>query len=120
MPRVLVVEDVPNNAELARKILLAQGYEVVEAADAETGLDMAITHQPDVILLDLGLPDVDGQTLVGWMRRVPALKKTPIIAFTAWPEDTARAMVTAYGCNDYISKPFTLSEFVTKIAAQLR
>lgn len=119
MARILVIEDVPNNMELARKILVAHGYEVLEAEDAETGFDVAVAELPDLILMDLGLPDTDGQTLVGWMRRTPSLAHTPIIAFTAWPEETARTMVSAYGCDDYISKPITLHTFVAKIAAHL-
>ncbi len=120
MPKVLIVEDVPDNAELARRVLSARGYEVVHAPDAETGLQMAIDHQPDVILLDLGLPDADGQTLVGWLRRVPELAQTPIVACTAWPEETARRMVEAYGCDGYIRKPISVSTLAEQVRAYVR
>jgi two-component system cell cycle response regulator DivK len=120
MPNVLVVEDNPDNAELARRVLAARGYEVFHAPDAETGLQMAVDHPPDLILLDLGLPDADGQTLVTWMRRIPALSRTPIVACTAWPEETAREMVAAYGCNGYIPKPINVARFADQIAAYIR
>jgi two-component system cell cycle response regulator DivK len=120
MTTVLVVEDIPDNAELARRVLTARGYDVLHAPDAETGLQMAVNHRPDVILVDLGLPDADGQTLVGWMRRVPELTHTPIIACTAWPEETARRMVQAYGCDGYIRKPIRVATFAQEVEAYLR
>ncbi|HLE29411.1 MAG TPA: response regulator [Anaerolineales bacterium] len=120
MSKILVVEDHPDNAELVERVLTARGYQVYRAEDAETGLQMALDHQPDLILLDLGLPDADGQTLVGWMRREPSLANVPIIACTAWPEETARQMVTAYGCNGYIRKPINVAKFADEIAAYLR
>jgi len=120
MPTILVIEDIPDNAELARRVLTVHGYRVLHAADAETGLQMAIDHQPDLILMDLGLPDADGQTLVGWMRSVPELSQTPIVVCTAWPEETARRMVEAYGCNGYIRKPISVATFAAEIGAYLR
>lgn len=117
---ILYVEDIADNANLVRLVLSAKGYEVILAGDAETGLNLAIERHPDLILLDLGLPDADGQTLAGWLRNVPELAQTPIIALTAWPEETARRMVEAYGCNGYISKPITVSKFPDQIAAYLR
>jgi two-component system cell cycle response regulator DivK len=120
MARILVVEDYPDNAELMRRVLSARGHEVLQAADAESGLQMAVDHQPDMILVDLGLPDADGQTLVGWIRRVPQLANTPIVACTAWPEETARKMVDAYGCDGYIRKPIDVAKFGEQIASFLR
>jgi two-component system cell cycle response regulator DivK len=120
MPTVLVIEDIADNAELARRVLVARGFDVLQAADAETGLEMAINNRPDVIVVDLGLPDADGQTLVGWMRRVPELAHTPIVACTAWPEETARRMVTAYGCDGYIRKPISVATFAEQVGAYLQ
>jgi len=121
MTTILVVEDLPDNAELADRVLSSQGYEVLKASDAETGFQLAVERQPDLILVDLGLPDVDGQTLVGWMRRMPEFAHTPILAWTAWPEETAAKMVQAYGCNGYIRKPLTsIPQFMAQIAAYLR
>jgi two-component system cell cycle response regulator DivK len=120
MPKILVIEDNPDSAELEKRVLAAKGFEVLAAPDAETGLQLAVDEHPDAIVLDLGLPDADGQTLVGWMRRVPALAHTPIIACTAWPEETARKMVEAYGCDGYIRKPISVATFAEQIGAYLR
>lgn len=85
MPSILVIDDNSEHLELVRRVLTVRGYSVLVASEAETGLQMAIDSRPDLILLDLGLPDVDGQTLAGWLRRVPALAHTLIVACTAWP-----------------------------------
>ena len=120
MTTILIVEDIPDNAELARRVLMARGYEVLHAPDAQTGLEMAIEHRPAAIVVDLGLPDADGQTLIGWLRRVPELAGTPIIACTAWPEETARKLVEAYKCDGYIPKPIQVATFADEIARHLR
>jgi two-component system cell cycle response regulator DivK len=116
MAKILLIEDIPDNVELVRKALSRTGYEISHAADAETGLAMALAQVPDLILLDLGLPDYDGQTLAGWLRDEVILDNTPIVALTAWPEETARQMVESYGFNGYICKPITkVIEFVSQI-----
>jgi len=121
MIKILMIEDIPDNAELARRILVSAGYEVIHALEAEKGLEMALIEQPDLILLDLGLPDYDGQTLAGWLRAEPKTANIPIVAFSAWPEDTARQMAESYGCVGYISKPIVkVNEFVAKIASYLK
>jgi len=96
-------------------VLEVHGHRVLVAPDGETGLQMAADETPDLILIDLGLPDIDGQTLVALIKRVPALKNTPMVAVTAWPEDTAREMASAYGCDGYISKPINTRTFSDEI-----
>ena len=121
MTTILVIEDIFDNAELVRKALTPRNYKVIHALDAETGLQMALNEAPDLILLDLGLPDYDGQTLAGWLRAEVKLNDTPIIAFTAWPHETARKMVESYGCNGYISKPIvSIKAFADQIASYLK
>lgn len=117
MPKILLIEDIPDNASLVQRVLTSQGYEITWAETAEAGLAEAGSARPDMILLDLGLPDIDGQTLVGYLRELPGLVDVPIIAVTAWPEETARLMVTAYGCNGYISKPIDVRAFIDMINA---
>lgn len=119
MPQVLIVEDNLDSAQLFQRVLTARGFEVHHAPDAETALQLVLDSRPDLILLDLGLPDADGQTLVGWLRRLPSLAHVPIVACTAWPEETARQMVSAYGCNGYIRKPINVARFADQIAAYL-
>ncbi len=117
--KILLIEDNPQNALLMRRILEARGHQIIHADEGEAGLKMAVEERPDLILVDLGLPDIDGQTLVTFIRRVPELQNVPIVAVTAWPEDTAREMATAYGCNGFISKPINTRAFPDQIAAYL-
>lgn len=120
MTKILIVEDVFDNAELARKILASRGYEVVHAETAEDGFRFAFQHRPDLILLDLGLPDHDGLTLAGWLRADPSFKFIPIVAFTAWPPETARQMAESYGCNGFVAKPIVrVNEFLSQIESHL-
>lgn len=115
MPDILLIEDIADNAALVKRVLGTQGYTVRWAATAEEGLAEAEQKAPQLILLDLGLPDIDGQTLVGYLRGVAGLDQVPIIAVTAWPEETARTMVTAYGCNGYMSKPIDIRAFIEMV-----
>jgi DNA-binding response OmpR family regulator len=119
-PSILVVDDNAEHLELVRRTLTARGCRVFLAADAETGLQLAIEQRPDVLVIDLGLPDIDGQTLIGQLKQMAAFADTPIIACTAWPEETARSMVETYGCDGYISKPIRTADFADRIASYLR
>jgi len=116
---VLMIEDNPNNAMLVRRILESNAIHVTHAWDGESGLRMAMEQHPDLILLDLGLPDVDGQTIAAIIRRVPELEHVPMIAVTAWPEETGREMVRAYGCDDYIPKPINSKTFLKIVLSYL-
>lgn len=116
MAKILLIEDVDDNATLVRKVLTSRGYQFLWAKTAEAGLQSALEQIPDLILLDLGLPDMDGQTLASILRAEPGLEKIPLVAMTAWPEDTALQMVAAYRLDAYISKPFNLHMFLKKIA----
>jgi CheY-like chemotaxis protein len=121
MKKILMIEDIPDNAEVARKMLESGGYEVFHALDAETGLQMAQDIIPDLILLDLGLPDYDGQTLAGWLRADPKTAPIPIVACTAWPEETARSMAESYGCDGYIGKPLPkVNQFLSQIRSFIK
>lgn len=121
MTKLLIVEDMPDNAELVRRIMSARGYEVLHASDAATGFEMALSEHPDLILLDLGLPDYDGLTLAGWLRAEPAFHQIPIIAYTAWPPDTAKQMAENYGCTGYIGKPIgSVKGFAEQIESFLK
>lgn len=120
MAKVLIVEDVADSANLAKKILEKHQHEAFVAENGEQGLDMAIEHCPDLILLDLGLPDVDGQTLLGMLRQQACLENTRIVVCTAWPEDTARRMAQEYGFDGYLSKPYLVATFMAAINSFLR
>jgi two-component system cell cycle response regulator DivK len=119
MAKILYVEDIEDNLTLVQRILASQGHEFLSANNAEIGLEMALSNQPDLILLDLGLPDSDGQTLSVWLRGEPALENVPIIVLTAWPEEVARHTVEAYGLDGYLCKPISLKELIQTIDAVL-
>lgn len=111
MAKILLIEDIDDNATLVKKAVEAKGLEFVWAKNAAEGIRIALEEVPDLILLDLGLPDVDGQTLSTWIREERTLWEIPIVVMTAWPEKTARQMVEAYQLNGYIGKPFRLKNF---------
>ncbi len=120
MLKILIVEDELDTVELVRRILTAHNFEVFHAELAEDGLRQARAEKPDLILLDLGLPDYDGQTLAGWLRDDPDLNSTLIVAFTAWPVETAQKMAESYGCAGYISKPIeSVNQFVRQVESFL-
>jgi two-component system cell cycle response regulator DivK len=119
MAKILYIEDIEDNLTLVQKIVISRGHEFLAANNAEMGLEMALNNRPDLILLDLGLPDSDGQTLSVWLRSEPALENIPIIVLTAWPEEVARHTVQAYGLDGYLCKPISLAELVQIIDATL-
>ena len=119
MAKILYIEDIRDNITLVQKIVTSRGHEFMFAENAETGLEMAFELRPDLILLDLGLPDADGQTLSVWLRNDPILEKVPIIVLTAWPEEVVRHTVEAYNLDGYLCKPFTLLELVQTIDGAL-
>jgi len=112
MAKILYIEDIEDNLLLVKKIAASQGHEFLWAENAEKGLELAIRSRPDLILLDLGLPDSDGQTLSVWLRNEPVLEKVPIIVLTAWPEEVARRTVEAYSLDGYLCKPFTFVQLL--------
>ena len=118
-PTILLIEDNPHNARIIRRVLEKHEYTILHAEDGETGIGMALAEQPDLILLDLGLPDVDGQTVAAWLKQDARLRSVPLVVVTAWPSETAKQMIAAYGCQGYISKPINTRQFPGQIAAFL-
>ena len=119
MAKILYIEDIQDNITLVEKIVTSRGHEFLSARDAEEGLKLAVDSRPDLILLDLGLPDADGQTLSVWLKGDPTLQSTPILVLTAWPEEVVRQTVNAYHLNGYLCKPFSLTDLVNKIDSVL-
>lgn len=120
MVSIVVIEDEPQSARLAQTVLKRAGFDVILAEDGEGGLSSTMDHKPDLVLVDLGLPDMDGQTVVALLRQQPGMDTTPIVAFTAWPLDTATEMALAYGCNGVITKPINTRTFAEEVSAYLR
>lgn len=116
MSQIVIIEDNAQSARLAERILKRAGHEVLIASSGEVGLNMVIDGEPDIVLVDLGLPDIDGQTIVAMLRQYDQFKKLPIIAFTAWPEPNAHSMAIAYGCDGVITKPIDTRRFAEQVA----
>jgi two-component system cell cycle response regulator DivK len=119
MPRVLVVEDNPANLTLATFLLESAGYTVLSAADAESGLMLARTEQPDLILMDIQLPGMDGLAATALLKRDEATRAIPVIALTALAMGGDQERIRAAGCDGYISKPMRYKEVLAAVAAQL-
>lgn len=119
MTTILQIEDNQTNRILIERVLGPHGYTLLHAATGEQGIALAQQHTPDLILIDMGLPDIDGQTVVARLRQFPPLQNVPMVAITAWPPDTAVEMATRYGCDGCITKPIDVAHFPDQIAAYL-
>lgn len=120
-PTILYIEDNPENRLLVRRILQAEGYTVVEAPDGPSGLEAAaVSPPPDLILLDINLPEMDGYELVGKLRQIPGLAATPIIALTAYALKGDRERILAAGCDGYIQKPIDVDSLPVQVASFLK
>jgi two-component system cell cycle response regulator DivK len=117
---VLYVEDDPESRLLVRRVLQAEGYEVLEAKDAADGLESATHQRPDLILIDINLPEVDGLTLARQIRSVPDLAGTPILAITANVMRGDRERSLGAGCDGYIQKPIDIDALPRQIAGYLQ
>jgi two-component system KDP operon response regulator KdpE len=116
-PRVLIVDDEPQIRRLLRVSLPPHGYECVEAADAAEAIAAAAKVQPDVILLDLGLPDSDGFTVIQEIRRTSL---TPIVILSARGDVEGKVKALELGADDYVTKPFDMTELLARLKAALR
>jgi two-component system cell cycle response regulator DivK len=112
---VLLIEDNEQNAYLVKVLLEPYGYTVVAATDGLRGLELARTVQPDLILLDIQLPTMDGYTVARHLRGIEALRDVPIIAVTSYAMLGDREKALEAGCTGYIEKPIAPETFVTEI-----
>ncbi|MEO8083193.1 MAG: response regulator, partial [Ardenticatenales bacterium] len=109
---VVYIEDNYHNRRLVRKILSASGYTVVEAEDGLSGLAMVRELRPPMVLLDIGLPDIDGLEVVRQIRADAAVAGIPVIAISASAMRGDRELFLAAGCDDYLAKPIKVSELL--------
>lgn len=116
-PRVLVIDDEPQIRRLLRVSLGAQEFTVLEAGTAAAGLSQAVAANPDVIVLDLGLPDRDGQELISELKRAST---APIIVLSVRADEREKVKALDAGANDYVVKPFGMPEFIARLRAALR
>jgi two-component system cell cycle response regulator DivK len=113
--KILYIEDNPDNRLLVRRILQAEGYEVLEAYNATHALQVLKDNIPNLILMDINMPDMDGYTLTSRLRAMPQLKKVPIIAMTANVMKGDREKSLEAGCDGYIQKPIDVDSLPTQI-----
>jgi DNA-binding response OmpR family regulator len=117
MKSILVVDDEPKITELVRDYLIRSGYTVWTAGDGRSALETARGKKPDLILIDLGLPDMDGLDVTRTLRKESAV---PVIVLTARDEETDKILGLELGADDYITKPFSPKELVARVRAVLR
>ena len=119
MPKVLVVEDNPTNMTLAVFLLDSASHTVLQATNAEAGLTLARTEMPDLILMDIQLPGMDGLEATALLKADPATSGIPVIALTALAMKGDEERIRAAGCDGYIAKPIAYKEFLGTVATQL-
>jgi two-component system, OmpR family, KDP operon response regulator KdpE len=117
MARVLVIDDEIQIRRFLSICLGSQGYDILEAANAGKGLEQAALHQPDLIVMDLGLPDMDGQQLLKELR---VFFSGPVIVLSVRNAERDKVMALDQGANDYVEKPFGANEFLARIRSVLR
>lgn len=117
--RILVVEDNPDNRVLITDVLTSLDYEVIVAIDGEEGVAKAAAEKPDLILMDLSLPQMDGWTAARNIKAKPELQHIKIIALTAHAMVGDKEKALEAGCDDYVSKPIDLRELAGKLAQYL-
>ncbi len=108
---ILYIEDNPDNRLLVRRILQAEGYRVTEANDAPQAMEILHEQRPDLILMDINLPDMDGYTLTGRLKAAPDLADIPIVALTANVMKGDQERTLQAGCDGYIQKPIDVDKF---------
>lgn len=117
MTRVLIVDDEPQIRRALRTSLRAHGYEVATAATGEEGLALAVDAAPDLMLLDLGLPDLDGTEVI---RRLRAFSEVPVIVLSVRDQQADKVAALDAGADDYVTKPFGMEELLARLRAALR
>jgi two-component system KDP operon response regulator KdpE len=115
--RILVVDDEPQIRKFLRISLTAQGYDVLEAPGGEDGISKCATDQPNLVILDLGLPDLDGQQVIN---RIREWSNVPIIVLSVRASDGEKVNALDSGANDYVTKPFSIKELLARIRVAMR
>jgi two-component system cell cycle response regulator DivK len=118
--RILCIEDNPDNRLLVRRVLMAEGYIVEEATDGPSGMQMAETNPPDLVLMDINLPEIDGYEVTARLKQLPNMLGVPIIAVTANVMKGDREKTLAAGCDGYIQKPIDIDLLPTQIESFLK
>jgi len=118
--KILVVDDNNDSRELVVKVLKNQGYEMIEAIDGEDALEKALSEKPDLILMDISIPKINGYEVTKRLKSLEEVKKIPVVALTAHAMRGDRAKALEAGCEGYISKPINVRELPAQIKSYLR
>jgi two-component system, cell cycle response regulator DivK len=118
--RILVIEDDVDNLELVCFLLEQSGFELLQAKDGQEGLDLAISQRPDMILLDMSIPEVDGWTVARQLKNRKEMQNIIIIALTGHTAPGDRKKALDAGCDEYISKPLDIPEFTELIVGYMK
>jgi two-component system cell cycle response regulator DivK len=118
--RILYIEDKPDNRLLVRRILMAEGMEVIEAASADEGVNLARMEHPDLILMDINMPGKDGFSATFDIRQIPELDHIPIVALTANVMKGDKERSLSAGCDGYIPKPIDVDRFPIEVMNYVR
>jgi two-component system, cell cycle response regulator DivK len=113
--RILVVEDQPDSRQIIRDMVAGTDYEITEAENGEEALAAIAKQRPDLILMDIQLPIMDGYTATRLIKTDPALRSIPIIAVTSYALAVEEKKAQAAGCDDYVTKPFSPRQLLAKI-----
>ena len=117
--RILVVEDQEDNRQILRDLLANAGYDMIEAEDGEQAIKLAASHQPDLILMDIQLPGLDGYEATRRLKADAALHAIPVIAVTAYELNEAEDKALAAGCDAYMPKPISPRRLLAKVREYL-
>ena len=115
MTRVLMVEDTEDNRQIVRDLMESVGYDLIEAGDGAEGVAMAAEHRPDLILIDIQLPVMDGYEASRQIKANPELRHIPIIAVTSYALSGDEEKTRAAGCDGYVAKPFSPRQLLAKM-----
>jgi len=118
--KILYIEDNPQNMRLVRKMLRVGGYQMIEAMDGTTGIEVAAKELPDLILMDINLPDIDGTEATSRLKKDPTLRDIPVIALTANAMFGDRERFLDAGCDGYLAKPVSKNELLNTLAYFLK
>ena len=116
---ILIVEDNELNMKLFSDLLEAHGYRVIQTRDGLSALDLARRHKPDLVLMDIQLPEVSGIEVTKWMKEADDLKHIPVIAVTAFAMKGDEERIRQGGCEAYMSKPISVGKFIETVKAYL-
>jgi two-component system cell cycle response regulator DivK len=117
--RVLAVEDQEDNMQILRDAIVNAGYEIIEAENGEQALALAAKHRPDLILMDIQIPIIDGYEATRRLKADPTLRSIPIIAVTSHALDGGEQKARAAGCDDFVAKPYSPRQLLAKIRQYL-